>query len=62
MAESQTKPVQQAKVDDKVNLNDMLDEDNTKFENCDGESDFDMLKIEVATADQAEALKILGKR
>ena len=32
-------------------MNDVLDEDNTKFENCDGESDFDMLKIEVATAD-----------
>ena len=62
MAESQTKPVQQAKVDDKMNLNDMLDEDNTKFDNCDGESDFNTLQIEVGTSDQAEALKILGKR
>lgn len=62
MAEQQTKPMQTTKVDDKMNLNDMLDEDNTKFENCDAKSDFDMLQIEVGTADQAEALKILGKR
>jgi hypothetical protein len=51
MAESQTKPVQLAKVDDKMNLNDMLDEDNTKFDNCDGESDFGTLQIEVGTSD-----------